>query len=503
MVDVEFNVRSLWLFPVYFGSVRVTDQQAGVDVTVPIWFGQVTPDGANGATSTYSFFGLVNLDWSVTDNGAGNDEVSLSLSGAVDYEAYGTITDGDLQVTKIGETVTGVTGSASLVGGSHTTDVAYSYDADGNRLAATTETGTTYSLWDRNAPVPQLVGESDGGGVPLRDYVFGESTISMRAAGGESFFHRNDLGNIAAVTSADGTPRCSYDYEPFGAARRSEQLEPSAPANPMRFTGEYLDEETGLYNLRARQYDPSTGRFLATDPLQPSADSPSVSSYAYVRNRPGVLVDPMGLRGCGWRDLGNCLDDAVDWVGENRVGITKAVDTGGVLLGTGVTFANPPAGLALVAGGSALNVTSEALDEKPCKRQRVARAAALPVFWRSCGWALGCGRSLASSSDFGSGCHRRRRVCRCSVPRVGQVAVVKRERYDEKEYRWASAHPRLAGSIVGAFGFVYSMLQFDFNYPLVCVGFGIGAGLFTWWLVRPGGVGHRWRRRYEERRRRD
>jgi len=38
------------------------------------------------------------------------------------------------------------------------------------------------------------------------------------------------------------------------------------PANFMKFTGEYLDP-TGLYHLRARQYDPAIGRFLRKAPV--------------------------------------------------------------------------------------------------------------------------------------------------------------------------------------------------------------------------------------------
>lgn len=62
----------------------------------------------------------------------------------------------------------------------------------------------------------------------------------------------------------------------------------------MRFTGEYLDQ-TGLYHLRARQYDPGIGRFTAHDPWPTSAVSPYASSYSYVQNQPTVLTDPTGL----------------------------------------------------------------------------------------------------------------------------------------------------------------------------------------------------------------
>jgi len=62
---------------------------------------------------------------------------------------------------------------------------------------------------------------------------------------------------------------------------------------PFSFAGEYRDPFTGLYNLRARQYDPDLGRFTARDPLGPQDYA---SPYAYVANNPLTYVDPAGLK---------------------------------------------------------------------------------------------------------------------------------------------------------------------------------------------------------------
>jgi RHS repeat-associated protein len=108
------------------------------------------------------------------------------------------------------------------------------------------------------------------------------------------------------VTSASGGLQWSYGYEPFGAVRTISMDHVDAPANAMRFAGEMLDTNSGLYHLRARQYDPADGRLLATDPLAPSATDPSISTYHYAKNRPAVLIDPSGM-GSVWPE-----DDASD-----------------------------------------------------------------------------------------------------------------------------------------------------------------------------------------------
>lgn len=58
------------------------------------------------------------------------------------------------------------------------------------------------------------------------------------------------------------------------------------------FTGEYLDDETGMTYLRNRYYDPITGRFTTKDPI--GVDG-GLNSYAYTNNNPVNYTDPEGL----------------------------------------------------------------------------------------------------------------------------------------------------------------------------------------------------------------
>jgi RHS repeat-associated protein len=71
-------------------------------------------------------------------------------------------------------------------------------------------------------------------------------------------------------------------------------------SNPYQFTGEAWDEEVELLYLRARYYQPETGRFITKDPWAGDVWRPgTLNQYAYVLDNPVNLVDPMGLNGDG------------------------------------------------------------------------------------------------------------------------------------------------------------------------------------------------------------
>jgi RHS repeat-associated protein len=62
-------------------------------------------------------------------------------------------------------------------------------------------------------------------------------------------------------------------------------------STPLRFPGQYHDDETGLHYNCQRYYDPATGRYLSPDPL---GLAPGPNPHAYVAN-PAILTDPLGL----------------------------------------------------------------------------------------------------------------------------------------------------------------------------------------------------------------
>lgn len=61
------------------------------------------------------------------------------------------------------------------------------------------------------------------------------------------------------------------------------------------YTGQLTDPTTGFIDLRARQLDPTLGRFLSVDTVQPNAPgTQGYNLYAYTANNPTTWVDPSG-----------------------------------------------------------------------------------------------------------------------------------------------------------------------------------------------------------------
>jgi RHS repeat-associated protein len=191
----------------------------------------------------------------------------------------------------------------------------FQYDATGLRLASTSTaqnqpTTTQRWTWDVAGTLPQIAADTvtDGAGNTLerRGFTYGpddEPLALLDPAGGAHPYTHDWLGGVANMLTPTGTPEKGYDYDPFGNPRVGDTLKAPAAAalaegpgleNPMQFTGAYQDSTSGNgnYYLRARNYNPGTGRFATRDPM-PTGES-SVSAYTYAENNPVAYTDPTG-----------------------------------------------------------------------------------------------------------------------------------------------------------------------------------------------------------------
>lgn len=173
--------------------------------------------------------------------------------------------------------------------------VEHVYDGDGNRIARTDFSGTTRYVLDRSRSMSHVLCESDGNNNIIAYYIHGPTLVARidAAMGSPSYYHCNDLGNVVALTHINGNVVDRYAYEPYGLPAGHEGTTPS----PFTFVGGLgvMVEADSLYFMRARFYDPDTGRFLGKDPVEGVLTNPGgLNRYVYGLANPEMNIDPTG-----------------------------------------------------------------------------------------------------------------------------------------------------------------------------------------------------------------
>ncbi len=137
---------------------------------------------------------------------------------------------------------------------------------------------------------------------PTGESVFSNSRVyedtGTTNTGGSSvhYVHNDHLGTPRQVTDSSGTVIWRWDSDPFGATYPNDDPDNDGVVFGLnlRFPGQYYDAETGLHYNYFRYYDPSTGRYITSDPIGLEG---GLNTYTYVGNNPIMWFDPFGLAG--------------------------------------------------------------------------------------------------------------------------------------------------------------------------------------------------------------
>ena len=184
---------------------------------------------------------------------------------------------------------------AETVKGGVRTTAEYIYNGDDLRVSKTVKKSNagyqpevTKYLYDRQ----NVILETDGSNNIKASYVKGINYISKTdASNKEVNFLFNGHGDVVQTVDEAGTVLNQYDYDIWG----NPVLTIETVENAIRYAGEYLDAETGLYYLRARYYDPYIGRFITEDSYWGEDKNPlSLNLYTYCFNDPLRYTDPTG-----------------------------------------------------------------------------------------------------------------------------------------------------------------------------------------------------------------
>ena len=113
----------------------------------------------------------------------------------------------------------------------------------------------------------------------------------------------NLQGDVVGLMDSTGAEVVRYTYDAWGKLLRTTGTMFSSLGyfNPFRYRGYIYDEETGMYYLRSRYYNPEFGRFINADaysvPAQFCETLTNKNLYAYCNNNPIYQVDSSGLFG--------------------------------------------------------------------------------------------------------------------------------------------------------------------------------------------------------------
>ena len=213
-----------------------------------------------------------------------------------------------------------------------------SYDADGNRVSKIVLDGlTNYSehhyLVDMNnhTGYAQVVEEKDSSGNLLRTNFYGHDLVKTNfvTEGYERYYQYDGLGSVRALSDGNGDITDEYTYDAFGILIDSTGDTP----NQYLYTGEQWDSDLGMYFLRARYLNVSTGRFSNMDTYEGRNGEPlTLHKYLYVHANPISGIDPSGNLFKSTQGLGFQVEAAIEQeyrLDFNFPGIAPDVSFGG------------------------------------------------------------------------------------------------------------------------------------------------------------------------------
>ena len=184
---------------------------------------------------------------------------------------------------------------ATVQNGVLVTEESYTYDYEGNRTSKTTHRSdgvTEYVKYiNDNSSLTNVLAEIGSEGSVQAYYTIGADLISQERDGNVSVYLYDGHGSVVGLANENGKVTDTYAYDAFGNLLKST----GSTKNHYRYCGEQFDETTGLYYLRARYMDTSTGRFISQDTYQGTINAPvSLHKYLYANANPAMYSDPSG-----------------------------------------------------------------------------------------------------------------------------------------------------------------------------------------------------------------
>ena len=180
---------------------------------------------------------------------------------------------------------------ASMSNGTTTWD--YTYDANGMRTSRSNGTATYRYVYNGG----QLSQMTVGGNTLTFTYDANGTPAAVTYNGTVYYYITTLQGDVLMILNADGDIVVDYTYDAWGRLISSSGTMASTlgTINPLRYRGYVYDNETDLYYLQSRYYDPEVGRFINADALVSTGQGILGNNmFAYCGNNPIIYSDDNG-----------------------------------------------------------------------------------------------------------------------------------------------------------------------------------------------------------------
>jgi RHS repeat-associated protein len=236
-------------------------------------------------THTYAYAGTINRLTQILSN-------STTFERNYNYDYNGNVVEvSDDLATRLAITYNRTNGKARFIDNAAVnTEATFDYAPDQSRVRKrVTNNGTPF--FTSTFPLPNVEVLSGGGPTQTKAYLDtqGVGLFYHQEGGTFNWVLPDHLGSTRMIIDENGAPKWVFNYDVYGVPSPPTPYNTPAFTFNNLFTGQYFDSELGLYNYKARFYDPSIARFLMVDPAHQG-----FSPYAYVGGMPNIATDPSG-----------------------------------------------------------------------------------------------------------------------------------------------------------------------------------------------------------------
>ena len=196
--------------------------------------------------------------------------------------------------------------------------ILFAYNNEGQRIQKSYLGEVTRYYWNGKHLAAMQTGDT------LVQFAYDETgkPISMSTGSAIYYYLHNLQGDVVGLLDASGNQMVSYNYNSWGRMTGMTDTTGNQIGllNPFRYRGYIQDDETGMYYVGSRYYDPEVGRFVNADKgIIMDSENSGFNLYIYCGNSP---INRNDAKGTFWSGIKNIANNAINVV-KQSVGFNK------------------------------------------------------------------------------------------------------------------------------------------------------------------------------------